>query len=540
MNDRLMQLHPAESDETRTRRALLHVLEDLQRERDLARKAHHEWISTVDAVRDPMMVHDADGRIVRVNRAYAERSGMAYGELIGRPYWECFPRLGGPLPGCTPAEIFSDSAFTPEQEFTLETGDIYVSRLFIVARSAKEQLALHLFENVTAHRAAEHRIRTLNTLYQTLSAVNHAIVHSKSRREISERICRIATDIGLWHGAWVGFVDPATQRVVPEAWSASIASQIGTMNVNIDPALPEGRGPAGRALAAQEPYFCNDVFADPATLPWRGLAASFGIHTVVAIPLLVGGAPAGIVSLYSREKGIFTPEVRALVIEMGDDITYALEMLQIEVQRRAAEQALSENQAKLRRGLEATIEAIAATVEARDPYTAGHQRRVASLACALGKEMGLAESMQQGLHFGALIHDLGKIQVPAEILSKPTRLTKLEFDLIKTHPQAGYDIVKGIDFPWPVAQMVHQHHERVDGSGYPQGLRGDAITLEARILAVADVVEAMASHRPYRPGLGLDAALREIEAKRGQWFDAAVVDACLRLFREQGFSLELT
>jgi HD-GYP domain-containing protein (c-di-GMP phosphodiesterase class II) len=127
--------------------------------------------------------------------------------------------------------------------------------------------------------------------------------------------------------------------------------------------------------------------------------------------------------------------------------------------------------------------------------------------------------------------------VPAEILAKPTRLTKIEFDLIKEHPQAGYDILKGIDFPWPVAQMVHQHHERLDGSGYPQGLKGDAIALEARVLAVADVVEAMSSHRPYRPGLGIEAALKEIEAKRGIWFDAAAADVCLRLFREKGYKL---
>jgi HD-GYP domain-containing protein (c-di-GMP phosphodiesterase class II) len=151
--------------------------------------------------------------------------------------------------------------------------------------------------------------------------------------------------------------------------------------------------------------------------------------------------------------------------------------------------------------------------------------------------MGLPEPMLQGLHFGALIHDLGKVQVPAEILSKPTKLTKLEFELIKVHPQAGYDIIKNIEFPWPVAAMVHQHHERLDGSGYPQGLKGDAIALEARILAVADVVEAMASHRPYRAGLGIDAALKEIEAKRGIWFEPAAVDACLRLFREKRFSL---
>lgn len=152
--------------------------------------------------------------------------------------------------------------------------------------------------------------------------------------------------------------------------------------------------------------------------------------------------------------------------------------------------------------------------------------------------MGLPEPQLEGVHFGALIHDLGKVQIPAEILSKPARLSKLEYELIKTHPQAGCEIVKGIEFPWPVAEMVHQHHERLDGTGYPQGLKGDAIALEARILAVADVVEAMASHRPYRPGLGIEAGLQEIERKRGTSFDPGVVDTCLRLFREKGYRLD--
>ena len=191
----------------------------------------------------------------------------------------------------------------------------------------------------------------------------------------------------------------------------------------------------------------------------------------------------------------------------------------------------------LRSALVATIEAMAATVEARDPYTAGHQQRVADLAAAIARDMGLPATTVEGIHFGALIHDLGKIQIPAEILTKPIRLTPPEFELIKTHPQAGYEIVKGIKFPWPVAEMVHQHHERLDGSGYPQGLKGESIALEARILAVADVVESMATDRPYRMGLGIDAALREVEGKRGTLYDRAAVDACLRLFSEKRYSL---
>jgi putative nucleotidyltransferase with HDIG domain len=174
----------------------------------------------------------------------------------------------------------------------------------------------------------------------------------------------------------------------------------------------------------------------------------------------------------------------------------------------------------------------------RDPYTAGHQARVTRLACAIAKETGLPDERIQGLNVAGTLHDLGKMYVPAEILSKPTRLTESEMMIIKAHPQAAYDILKGIEFPWPVAQIVLQHHERRDGSGYPQGLSGDDILLEARILAVADVVEAMASHRPYRPAHGIDKALEEISQNRDLLYDAGVVDACLKLFREKGFELD--
>ncbi len=173
-------------------------------------------------------------------------------------------------------------------------------------------------------------------------------------------------------------------------------------------------------------------------------------------------------------------------------------------------------------------------MELRDPYTAGHQRRVADLARALGAEMGLSADRIEGIQTAGVIHDIGKIRIPTEILSKPSKLTALEFDLIKTHVQAGADILKDIDFPWPIARMILEHHERMDGSGYPGGLLGDSLLLESRILAVADAVEAISTHRPYRAAMGVEAALEEILNKRGLLFDAAAVDACIELFRRRG------
>ncbi len=201
--------------------------------------------------------------------------------------------------------------------------------------------------------------------------------------------------------------------------------------------------------------------------------------------------------------------------------------------RKQLEKTLKE----LRKALGGTIEAMALTVETRDPYTAGHQRRVSNLARAIATEMGVSEDQIQGIRLAGVIHDIGKISVPGEILSKPGRISANELEIIREHPQVGYNILKTVDFPWPIAQIVLQHHERMDGSGYPNGISGDNILIEARILAVADVVEAMASHRPYRAALGIDLALNEISKNRGSSYDSKVVDACLRLFNEKGYRL---
>jgi PAS domain S-box-containing protein len=196
-----------------------------------------------------------------------------------------------------------------------------------------------------------------------------------------------------------------------------------------------------------------------------------------------------------------------------------------------------QNIARLRKTLGGAVQAIASLVETRDPYTAGHQRRVADLARAIATEMGLSGDQIDGIRIAGTIHDLGKISVPSEILTIPRKLTALEYSLIKNHPQSGYDILKDIEFPWPIARMIVEHHERINGSGYPNGLPGEDLLIESKILSVADVVEAMATHRPYRPALGIDAALAEITANRGILYDPEVVDACLRLFRDKGYQI---
>jgi PAS domain S-box-containing protein/putative nucleotidyltransferase with HDIG domain len=206
--------------------------------------------------------------------------------------------------------------------------------------------------------------------------------------------------------------------------------------------------------------------------------------------------------------------------------------------RKQAREGPRHSTGSLIRAMEHAIQAMTVIVEMRDPHTAGHQQRTTQLACAIAEQMGLSKEQISGLRLAGLIHDIGKVRVPAEILTNPDGLSEPEFMMIKAHPVLGYEILKAIDFPWPVAQIVLQHHERMNGSGYPSGLSGENIIMEARILGVADVVEAMASHRPYRPALGINKALAEISQNKGVLYDSKVVDACLTLFRDKKFEFE--
>jgi PAS domain S-box-containing protein/putative nucleotidyltransferase with HDIG domain len=640
MNDlaALPELH----DERKTRQAMLHMLEDLQRERNEIRSARERWLQTVDALDTPLVVVDAQLRVVRANRAYADKAGLGVREVNGKPYLECFPRLADPtLP-------------MPER-FELPCGEAYRVRSFPVSDGTPDRGEwLHLFEDVTAATRADAQARTVLDISASEDILKGDVeAVARQMTEVAARATGVARAnvwlfseaedelrcIDLYEAASgrhsSGMVlteqqfanefralksapyvdasdplsDPRTTGYVesylkplgitsmldtvvqisgkhigllclehvrqPHKWlpdeiafAARLADKVAVAVTN------RGKRRAEDALRTSERRFRTMFERSPVgitecSIEGRYLAANPSFCRMVGYsrdelcarsfrdithPEDLAADEAGLAAVLADTQGHHAKEKRYIHKDGGliwasllvtpvygrdGAIEYLFTMVQDITARKEAESDRQRADQKLRRSLESTIAVIAATMESRDPYTAGHQRRVADLAAAIAREMGLGDHVVQGIHFGALIHDLGKIQVPSELLSKPTKLSKLEFELIKTHPQTGYEILQGIEFPWPVADMVRQHHERLDGSGYPQGLKGEAIRLEARVLAVADVVEAMASHRPYRAGLGIEAALKEIEAKRGIWFEPAAVDACLRLFREKRFTLDL-
>ncbi len=381
---------------------------------------------------------------------------------------------------------------------------------------------------ISERDTAWENLRKVNRALKTLSAGNEVLVRATEEVALLREMCRVVVEVGGYRVAWVGYAQHDEQQSVrPMAQHGIKAELLGQLRFSwADDAF--GRGPTGAAVRSGQPQVVADAYTDPRFAPWRAAAIESRCASILALPLKDGeGHAFGALTIDAAEKDAFDEEEVRLLRELANDLSYGIVNLRNRAERRRSTE-------QLHKGLEDALQAIAATVEMRDPYTAGHQRRVAKLAAAIATQMGLSPERVHGIRLAGTVHDVGKIGVPAEILSKPGVLTDIQFNLIKLHATVGYEILKDVAFPWPIAQMVRSHHERMDGSGYPDGLKGGQILLDTRIISVADVVEAMLSYRPYRQSLGIRAALDEIVAQRGVLYDAAVVDACRQVL-DAGF-----
>ena len=494
----------------------------------------------------PVGVFQADeqGELLYVNQRWSEIAGMDAKLALGK----------GWLSGVHPEDIemvtrtWGQAIAAPQplsMEFRFRHADggiawVYAQTLIMHNRNGSVSSHIGTLTDITEQKLATHALQARNRALKTLSTGNHALVHASTEDELLDRMCRAAVLNGGYRLVWVGLTQDGKPPLMHAAQYAADPGYIQPGGlIWEDQALDHS--PVGLALGRGETQICQDIAAATQYTGWREQALLHGGAACLCLPLNSSyQVPLGVLVIYAAASGAFNQDEIALLTEMSEDLAFGLTTLRIRTERDLAVAEQQHFLDKLQRGLQDTVQAIAATVEVRDPYTAGHQRRVAELAAAIGGEMDLPHERIYAIHLAGIVHDLGKISIPAEILSKPGKLSKIEYELIQQHPQAGYEILKGIEFPWPIAEFVLQHHERMDGSGYPQSLKGEAIHLESRILAVADVVEAIASHRPYRPSLGIEAALEEIGKKRGVQFDADVVDAALRLFREKGYRLEDT
>ncbi len=499
-------------------------------------------------------VLDPQHRVVLWNKACEELTGVKAADMIGTSgQWKPFYSAERPtladilIEGRTDLvpQLYSawgKSPFTAEglqaegsyPNLNGKDRFLFFEAVPIYTSKGDLSVVIETFHDITDRKRQENDLRKLNRALRTLSSSNMTLIHAGDEGALMQNICKTLVEIGAYSMAWAGFVDAAGEKTIrPVAHAGREEGYLKTLPLVCDESCD---CPASTAIRSGKPSIVQDIADAPGHPAWRDESLARRYTSCIALPLSIDHHVVGALSIYAAERNAFTEEEMRLLTELAGDLSFGIETLRTRAER---DRAIGERQGyleKIQQVMEDTIQAIAAILEMRDPYIAGHQRRVAQLAVSISKDLGLPQQRIEGIHFGSLIHDIGKIYVPAEFLSRPGQLVDLEFSLIKTHPQVGYDIIKDIEFPWPVAAMIRQHHEHMDGTGYPLGLKGDDIILEARILVVADVVEAMASHRPYRPGRGIETALEEITENRGVLYDADVVDACVRLFREKGFT----
>ena len=382
-----------------------------------------------------------------------------------------------------------------------------------------------------SHEAIRKEVEKRGWALSALSEAAAALARVDSTELLVEEVCKAIASQGPYMLAWVGKAENDANKTVTVMGGAGEAiAYIKNIVVSWSEQNASGLGPAGACIRSDKPSVMSDSETDEGFKVWRELARDFGIRSAIGCPIPDGEEhPFGCLLVYSKIPNAFGESEIQLFESLAREIGFGLRSIerqhQLDIQIHEKEKV----QERLASALRATIEAMSRTMEWRDPYTAGHQKRVASIAIAIARQMGWGDEQIQALYMAAMVHDIGKVAVPAEILTKPTRLTELEMKMVQEHAETGYQILKDIPFPWPIAEVVHQHHERLDGSGYPKGLKGDQICIEARILSVADTIEAMATHRPYRPARGLIAAMDEVRAEAGEKLDSSVVEAAFQL-----------
>jgi response regulator RpfG family c-di-GMP phosphodiesterase len=473
----------------------------------------------LDAFPFYILLIDQDHCIVWGNSAVSKHLGLDVNRIIGGYCPKVIHGLDKPFPGCPLEE-----AVVKKQAVTGEFHDPITKKWIEAAiyptkycTQNGKTVFLHMIYDISERKNAELEIKHS---YDIQNALNKLL--NLSLQEISlEELLKHSLDVILAI-PWLTLESRGAIFIVEgesETLTMKVQSSLAAPIQKGCAKLPFGKCLCGRAASSREIQFA-DRLDERHEIRYEGIYP----HGHYCVPIVASDRVLGVINTYLKEG-------HARIKMEEEFLTAAASTLASILLRK-------EQFEKLQRTLRGIVAVLASAVEKRDAYTAGHQRRVTELSVAIARQMGLSSDQIEAIRMAGTIHDLGKISVPAEILSKPSRLNEAEFSIIKLHPQAGYDILKDIEFPWPIAQIVLQHHERMNGSGYPLGLSGQDILVEARILAVADVVESMASHRPYRSALGLDKALEEISANKDILYDPQVVDACLELFSKEGFKLE--
>ena len=371
-----------------------------------------------------------------------------------------------------------------------------------------------------------YEFKRLNILKDSISRINHLLLHVKKESDLYHKVTEILYSTGEYLYIWIGLFNEQKNRMNCIA-ASGLRDYLPVINNYANSINPE-KNFFNSMLEQQKEIIINDMELHPCSSILNQESGSIGYESFASLPLRYKKEIVGTLNIYSAKKNSFNGAELKFIKEVSNDISIGIRSIRYEKE-------LEKNYINTKRVLYETINSIALISERRDPYTAGHQKRVATLTRAIAKELKLDEKRSEGIYFISILHDIGKMSIPLSILSKPACLSKAEIMLIQSHSREGYDMLKNIEFPWPVAQTILQHHERLDGSGYPYGLKENEISLESRILAVADIIEAMSSHRPYRPAIGLNKALKELERNSGILYDSKIVSICTDLFRNKRF-----
>jgi PAS domain S-box-containing protein len=485
---------------------------------------------------DGKLAVEADtGIVIDVNPAAEALMGYSRAELIGKNVTELHPHAERDR--VRTEFLKSKGHATPHSGYHFQCKN---GRTMPVAIWSSEPVtlggrtvAIVEFRDITDQKEREHQLSAQNWALSAFSVAALALGRARSPESLLQSICEAITRESVYVLAWVGIAEDGPDKKIRVA--ASAGSALGYLD-----GLPmswlendaSGQGAAGVCIRTNKLSILEDCELSPQFTPWRDRARQFGILSAVSTPLCIEGSWRGALTVYSTRSKAFEAAPVQVFERLGEQIVHGVQALEHKKLLDAERRNLEQSQKNLTDALTASVSAMVTAMEMRDPYTAGHETRTADIAYAIGKEMGWPEGRLQGLRMAAMVHDIGKISIPQEILDKSSRLSAEEYELVKGHPESSYAILKDIPFTWPIADIVHQHHEKLDGSGYPRGLKGDEILLEAKVLTVADIVEAMAAARPYRMGLDLEIVMAEIEGQAGTLLDAEVVRICAAIFRE--------
>lgn len=518
-------------------RALSLETQRLQSDYGRLQKLEHEWSAAFDSVKDLLFIYDKSYRITRANRAYAERARMTVDSMIGKPYWEVFPRTGLPLTErqAGHAGVAEDNAGS---EVWLDDGQVFLSKSFPVHDEAGKYLCtIHILQDITAQKRANKAYNRARIAFGLVNECVAQIAQARDEAQMVQAVCRTLVEKG-------GYRLTSICQVGHDERSVTRKAYFGRRSEHLDAQEPSsesdgGQSPAELTMRSGAPLIAQNILGNPRFAFWRKDAVRNDYAAIIGLPLRDRQTLLGVLCVYAVEPFAFDDEEARLLASVAATIAFGIAALRMRTEGGAAAQERESHLNRVRDGLEDTIEALAKSIEVRNLCHSGHEGIVAELAMAIAKEMGLPTEQAKGVRLVGMLHDIGELFVPADVLNKQDRLTEEESGLMKDHPRLGYEVIKNVFFPWPVAQAVLQHHERHDGSGYPGGLKGDQILLEARIVGVADFITRLAYGEHAHPAtLDLSAALAELEAQKGRGYDAAVVDAALRLFRDKGLRLK--